>query len=1227
MRRRSSLHSLVLLGLVPLITASCGGDGESNPGAAGTGGAGASADGPPEPATEHPPCVLSADCPAGQHCDLGECIQDCNTNLPCAEGATCSPRARCLEPSAKDTDPPPVSAKGGELTLESSSFHVTDADDRVKVVLKATSNTPVRYRVQINAPHLRLAEPRGVFTGSTTLEFLVDRSTLAGPTAAGSVKVFSTLGNAVFDTSIRVGRSGAYAGAMRYDSGPVSLGQTRLALELIEEKGDVSARVDASRSLLFPETASGATTGIGTYSETAGMVLSLAQRIDASFAGERNHLGRDIGRKLTLNLKPGPRGSLSGTFEETIHGLFVQPIKLGGTVALELRGSGEAPQFKVGTPAEMPAAPSPKDYLSPSPVFDFNVLSCGNLVCGTPTGQCANLPQSLSAVEAQYYDPLAQSMLKKAGVDAFVNLATACDHAMSLKSLADYGASNKQCGLVVPLACGLALASAQPTADTANGKTFGRLLKETLDAPLLVAKNDMVEAVGESIVQGNDAELSRYDHALEILAPVSRWVMQPAIIEFMRSMTPEAAKGDPPADNATQNASYPSARALLELVRTKALLDAERSRVSTSGNWSDPTSMARDAQQRAVMAFLESAVIAQVLEAWNGAPASVTVGLTGVLQPLDQAHAAMSQGANAFGVPGGYVPFVYRDSAVSKGATNFEQMASIAGESLTHYAKAETAFKESDRAFELNEQQLRAELQNTRTQYDTQIKTICGSAFDPDAVTGPESWAACGAQGAGQVGELVLEIERANASLHSAEGRIQGMKDKIAIDQNALVQSQQVHAETLQFLDRNGQALAALAIADATIRAEQKLVEVSAQSNIANFGAPIAMAAFDAVLEMMRGAIEAEKQRLQTAQSMRFEQASAQLDLINGMANIQKQTIDLVQLGIDIEQDSVAVLLAKLRARNAVEQAKMLWDTRQQSLDVITSQLNPTNDPAFRIVRDKLAVELLASRRTAQRQLFLAGRALEYEINQSLAAMGPAVLSASNEMRLSSLSSCLDLIHSNYLMAYGTPQEYSTTVSVRKMLGITGVRKDEVTDEELTEGAQFRQLLLRNENLDGKGGVGIAFPTNLQPDNGLWSSNVCLDRVVSVQAQIVGDFLGDNDARVQLVLDGGGVVRSCGEEKVETWSFGAESAPSSAAIANIQAGVNTYGEAPANKSLFGCPVAAATWSVLVPGGSTEPANKDLDLTKIEDIVLKINHAAIPQKTSAITVDTSCLGGV
>jgi len=798
---------------------------------------------------------------------------------------------------------------------------------------------------------------------------------------------------------------------------------------------------------------------------------------------------------------------------------------------------------------------------------------------------------------------------------------------MKLTSIQAYSeSSDKKCGLVVPLACGLALTSRQPTADTANGKVFGRLMRETLAAPLLVAKNDMVEAVNESIVQGNDAELSRYDHALKTLAPVSRWVLQPGVIEYMRSMTPAAAKGDAQSDNSTQNASYPSARALLDLIRTRSALEAERARVATAGHWADSASLAKDAQQTALMTFLESAVMAEVIEAWNGAPASVTVGLTGVLNPLDQGYAAISQGANAFGVPSSYVPFVYRDTDVGKGATNYEQMASIATEALTQYAKTEISYKDADRSFELNEQQLRSEIQSTKTQYDTQIRTICGPAFDPDAVTGPESWASCGAQGAGQVGELLMEIERATAALHSAEGRIQGMKDKIRIDQTALAQTQEVHADTLQFLDNNGQKVVALTLADATLRAEQKLVEVSAQSSITNFGAPLALAAFDAVLELMRGAIEAEKQRLQTAQTMRFEQAGAQIELINGMASIQKQTIDLVQLGVDMEQDTVGVMLAKLRARNAVEQARMLWETRQQSLEVIASQLNPSNDPAFRVVRDKVALDLLASRRHAQRQVFLAGRALEYEINQSLPALGPAVLSASNEPRLSSLAGCFDQIHNSYRMAYGTPQEYSTTVSVRKMLSIVGVRKDEVTGEELSEGAQLRQLLLRNENLDGKGGVGIAFPTNLQPDNGLWSANVCLDRVVSVQAQIVGDFLGDNDARVLLVLDGGGVVRSCGTEDVQTWSFGGENSPSSAAQANIQAGVNSFGEAPANKSLFGCPVAAATWNILIPGGSTEPANKDLDIAKIEDIVFKINHSAVPQKISPITVDTSCLGG-
>ena len=43
---------------------------------------------PPPRISTHPPCVISADCPAGQHCDLGECVQDCNVESACESGST-----------------------------------------------------------------------------------------------------------------------------------------------------------------------------------------------------------------------------------------------------------------------------------------------------------------------------------------------------------------------------------------------------------------------------------------------------------------------------------------------------------------------------------------------------------------------------------------------------------------------------------------------------------------------------------------------------------------------------------------------------------------------------------------------------------------------------------------------------------------------------------------------------------------------------------------------------------------------------------------------------------------------------------------------------------------------------------------------------------------------------------------------------------------------------------
>lgn len=136
----------------------------------------------------------------------------------------------------------------GTISTEPTTLPLTDRDGQVKVVLESTSDNPVRYRVQLNAPFLRLEEPRGEFVGSTTLAFDVDTSSLTERDVAGSIKIFTTLGETAIDTSMKVGITGTYQGSLRYEDGTVALGDARLALDLVEDKGDVKVRVDPSRA-------------------------------------------------------------------------------------------------------------------------------------------------------------------------------------------------------------------------------------------------------------------------------------------------------------------------------------------------------------------------------------------------------------------------------------------------------------------------------------------------------------------------------------------------------------------------------------------------------------------------------------------------------------------------------------------------------------------------------------------------------------------------------------------------------------------------------------------------------------------------------------------------------------------------------------------------------------------------------------------------------------------
>jgi hypothetical protein len=48
---------------------------------------------------------------------------------------------------------------------------------------------------------------------------------------------------------------------------------------------------------------------------------------------------------------------------------------------------------------------------------------------------------------------------------------------------------------------------------------------------------------------------------------------------------------------------------------------------------------------------------------------------------------------------------------------------------------------------------------------------------------------------------------------------------------------------------------------------------------------------------------------------------------------------------------------------------------------------------------------------------------------------------------------------------------------------------------------------------------------------------------------------------------------------------------------------------------------------LIPGAADAPSNADLDLSQIEDIVLEIQHKALPRGSSPVSVDISCLSTI
>ena len=1190
--------------LLGFAVSGCGADGSGAPRSKPGGG-------PPPPIETHPPCIISADCPSGQHCDLGECVQDCNTADPCHQGASCSERARCVPPDQKDEDPPPLTSRIGTIEVEPRSVLLTDRDNSFKLRVSSESTQPIRYRVELSAPHLSVGSARGEFTSTTELEFKVNGSELYGKDVPGSIRIFTNLGSLMVNAPIKVGVTGTYQGSLSYEGAGIALGSSQLVVHVVENNGDVKVQVDPERSLLFPETDAGAVAGRGMFTISEGIQFSFKQLVPTSFGGTANHFARPIGRDLRFRLKPGARGTLQGTFEETIHGLFVRPVTLRGAAYFEHKPLDHTPDIKVTADPVMPAV-SASSAPDVSAVFrGWTATRCyeGAKAIVLP---CRDAVSCAAQFDELFYRPLALSM---AGTlppssDPVGDIAKLCEQ--------DLASTNPRiqpgCALIPPLACALSQIQQTQQSSQAAKQAFGHLYAHTLDPALVVSQDHMVRGLRESFLKGIQAHGIHLDAARQVLDAPAKWVLHPTLLEYLSRITDAV---EPPIEANGEASHHTALRTLARLFFVLSTIDGESSRMAAADRVRPQSERVRQAQERGVLTLLETAVVLGLLESWSqSAPSGVGTEFLGVLTPMDQGFNSLIQGALRFGVPEGFIPYLF-DPRVEK-STNFEQVLDSVQSKIAQQSADETAFTGSTREFEQNTDAVRRELEQVRLSMDHQIADACGSDFDLDSVTTDTDWQTCGAND-GTIASLRLSAAQAHERLLAAENRIRGMRDKIVIEQSRLDQVKGVREGTIRFIDSTGKQLQTLVFAEGVLNAVEKMLELSSNSNLLNLGASAGMGAAAAVLEGQRTQIAAERQRLQTAQEVRIQADNARVEVINGMAVIKSMMIDMAQLQVEMRQELIGQLQAELDGKNAIESAKRLAKERKQVLARVKT--SPFVDPSFRMLSTRSALQAIRSRGEAQRALYLAGRALEYHLNQPFSdALGHAVLNAHNAQEITRLENCLDSIFNDSRLALGTAQDYMTEFSVRERLGIKGPRTDEVTDEELSEGEQFRRLLLLNENLDGLGGVGIEFSSSLEPGNALWPSNVCDDKIATVEAQLVGDFLGDNQAQIQLELQGGGVLRRCEKNELINWS--------TESTATIQAGINSFGTAPtANGSLHGLSVASANWKVVIPDATASPSNADISLEKIEDVVLRVRHQARPIRASATQVSLACLATI
>ncbi|MDY0004893.1 MAG: hypothetical protein RBU30_26580 [Polyangia bacterium] len=922
--------------------------------------------------------------------------------------------------------------------------------------------------------------------------------------------------------------------------------------------------------------------------------------------------GHPVLRQVVLTLQVGENGNLSGEYQETISGLLGAPFTVSGTVFLRREGDeDDFAAFLLGTAPTVPDPPVQAQISS----WCAAHLRCPNAeltICAASYPTCvagdeASCPSALILAKAIDQDlPSIESSFSASSpiINGFpVDLVDCCRDSMAA------AAGLPQDFPPAPPAC--AEECLDPHLSECLQSVFEHnltggihdpgsevpeltLVRNLMNAGLFVASDSLVEALEMRIEgMGFQDELGKLDQVQSDLAWLEQRMLRPGRLA--------ALQGIPFTIYQMDHYDLFSKLFRLETMMLETL--SHRAKLKLRQGLEPDGDIRQELQSAAEVTYLRGVAVAEVLRLVGGDPAPALSEHDALAQALTTAARSardMSSGRNVLGLSPEYVPFLYRPG--DQGLTNFEQVFNhVSSEILAGAKTDEDAAKASVREFEQNQYTVTTAISDVNIQYNEQLSEICGT------VGGEPDVANCGTEDGSLKLELQsLEYEQSGVDL--VETRLVGLKTQIQIELDRAAAVSGVRDGNIRMIQENGEVMAAMTVADSVLSSIQTFLSIASNSNALNFGTPTGLGAISAVIQLQRGMIAAEKERLQTMERARMEAATQQIELINSQATVKNLLLQMSTVAIEVmmQQDRVNQPMSRIIALK--EKVKRLVATRDML--ILRAQNNPAADPSFRLTRDRLAEQAEASFERAQEWVYLAARAFEYETNTDFPCIESHLYRVRTAAGLQTFMTNLMANFTAFRAAYGSPQVYVDEISVRQdVFGISQALVDPVTGEEISPLEQFRRLLLSGDNKDGHGGVSLPFSSSISAGNGVFSSLLCNDRIKDIQVMLVGDFLGDNEAGVVLSQAGSSLIRSCNpthtgtlQELVE-YNIDDEKA-------SIQAGVNTYGLAPASTAFYGRSVAFSSWRVSIPSGSEEPNNADLDLTHLDDIVIKVGHEAL-----------------